>query len=241
MTPILLITALLGVSFSLLFRWQGLSMSLGCQEAKYMFPSSAVDAEQILNAWKGKPVVVGWLRVTNVTWSGNDLEVAGQPAKEDRRSDKNQRQHDVFASTQCFAVGSKNSCDYLFSIMLSILGTRDMRESHLLRLALKYCSTTGQNSRECMPFKMWFEWKTAICVSDPATAEDCSGWHSGTTMHSIKAVAGAKLTGICGSSAFGTSRILDMDIFHDGGGEGRLTWTRSVRSKFSLRYAPGSD
>jgi hypothetical protein len=233
---LLIVTALLGLSLSLLSRWQGLSLSLGCTEPDE-FGSSlpVVDAEQILNAWKGKPVVVGWLRVTNVTWSGNVLEIAGQPAKARRWSDKTRR--DYALRTKCLSVDPATSCDYLTSIFVSIWGDRNMPGYH----AYMHCLTVGRNSPACMPFKMWSEWMTAICVSDPATAEDCSGWHSGTTMHSIKAVAGAKLTGICGASAFGASRRLDMDIFHDGGGEGRLTWTRSVRSKFSLRYVPGSD
>jgi hypothetical protein len=96
-TTLLIITALLGLSLSLLFRWQGLSLSLGCQEAdRFRSGLPVVDAEQIVKAWKGKPVVVGWLRVTNVTWSGNVLEVAGQPAKARRWSDKNRREYHAF-------------------------------------------------------------------------------------------------------------------------------------------------
>jgi hypothetical protein len=91
-----------------------------------------------------------------------------------------------------------------------------------------------------MPFKMLSEWVTATCKSYSETAKDCSKWHRGTT-HTIQAVVGAKVTGICGASAFGTSRRLDMDIYRDGVGVGRLTWTRSVRSKFSVSYVPGSD
>jgi hypothetical protein len=192
----LFITALLGLSFYLGLQWQGLnesmsneSMSIATGEPNdgYASDMPAVDGEQVLNKWTGKPVVVGWLRVTNVTWSGHVLEIAGYPFKASHQHEKNL--HAVV--TRCFTVGGSA------------------------------------------------EWVTATCISDPTMAESCSGWHRGTIQQTIEAAAGTKFTGICGASAFGESRALDMEIFRDMVGVGRLTWARSVRSKFSLRYVPG--
>jgi hypothetical protein len=96
----LVVTASLGLSFYLVFHWRSTGSDLPLRaEApdRFDWGKSVVDAEQILNAWTGQPVVVGWLRVTNVTWYGDVLEVEGG---------------DVAGSVRRLATADKLRCQY---------------------------------------------------------------------------------------------------------------------------------